>query len=426
MRKTLIGLVLLLSGCAAIPQDSPENRRVLATQVVDAQQMERQWKDTRSQIEQMMTKNLTQGQASAELTPETRERMDARAKSMWAIIDKHLTVEKLRSFTIDAYSATFTTEELESLRQFHTSAAGKALAAKQPELAKRLLEATQAVMKDAMPEIQSATRDTILDQSEVSKPRPAPVPDVPFPEAIRNKAAEIYPDVQRRFDHAKELARAGKSSDALAEYLWCFDDGMRRSPQYNGLRVGSLLNSISSLGQVYAPASQALRDRRDAARAALGANPNNNSAQLDFVCLNRILGENDKSVDFFDRLPADSPARPLFGPYVFDQLLAEKRYQDAAAAQPFSRFKQMFDSMADFAQPQPDHGRRTMANYVRLTAANELEALAGAGDIDQARNLLDLMLKADNSEQTIAVLRRHLARAGHSELLEQKDQSPPH
>jgi len=422
MNKALIGFALLLSGCTAIPQDSPESRRALATQIVDAQMPERQWKEMRGQVERTATQNPTLESGSAQVSPEVQRRMEAMTKGMWTIMDKHLTVDKFRSVMIDAYSATFTTEELSGVQQFYASPAGKAFLAKQPDLTKRMFEATQAMMKDIMPELKTAASEAVLEQGEVSEPRPSPVLDRSNPEDIRKKAAEIYPDVKSRFDRARELASEGKPSEALAEYLWCFDVGMRLSAQYNGLRVGSLLSSISRLGRIYAPASQALRERRDAARAALDANPNDNSAQLDFVCLNRTLGENNKSVEFYDRLPADSPARPLFGPYVFDQLLAEKRYQDAAAAQPFSRFKQAFDSMADFAQPQPDHGKRTMANYVRLTAANELEALAGAGDIDQARKLLDLILKADNSEETVATLRRHLERAGHGELLEQEDQ----
>ncbi|MGD1030617.1 MAG: DUF2059 domain-containing protein [Opitutaceae bacterium] len=427
MNKALVVLALvlsLLSGCAKTLKDSPENRRALATQVVDAQMPDKQWKDTREQVERMMTQNLTQGPGSAQSSPEVHERMEAMSKRMLATVDKHLTLEKVRSGMIDAYSSTFSVEELNGLLKFYKSSVGRELAAKQSELTRHMLESTQAMIKDMAPDLQAEAASVTLDQAAVARPRSSPLPDAPVSEAARIKAAEIYPDVQSRFDHAKELAASGKPSEALAEYLWCFDEGMRRSPQSNGVRLAVLMNSMASLARDYPPASQAMRDRRDAARAAIEADPRQIAAVTDFLALNQTLGENGANLDFFDRLPADSPARPYFGPYVIDQLLYEKRYKDALTAQPYAQFKRMFVSLMEFQSSQPDKGKRFFPTYVGMTASKELEALAGAGNLDQARDLLAQILKADRSEPTMEALGTHLERAGHSELLEQKDQTP--
>jgi hypothetical protein len=427
MNKALVGLALvlsLLSGCAKTQKDSPENRRALAALIVDAQMPDKQWKDTREQIERMMTQSYAQVPGSAQVSPEVHQQMEAMSKRALAIVDKHLTLEKVRGGMIDAYSSTFSAGELNGLLQFYKSSVGRELAAKQSELTRHMLESTQSMIRDMAPDLQAEAATVALDQGAVAKPRSSPLSDAPIPESARNKAAEIYPDVQSRFDNAKKLASSGKSSEALAEYLWCFDDGMRRSPQSNGLRLGVLLNSMASLARDYPPASQALRDRRDAARAAIEADPREIAAVMDFLALSQTLGENGANLDLFDRLPADSPARPYFGPYVIDQLLYEKRYKDALTAQPYAQFKRMFASMIEFQSSQPDKGKRFFPTYVGMTASKELEALAGAGNLDQARDLLGQILKADRSEPTMEALGTHLERAGHSELLEQKDQTP--
>jgi hypothetical protein len=59
-----------------------------------------------------------------------------------------------------------------------------------------------------------------------------------------------------------------------------------------------------------------------------------------------------------------------------------------------------------------------MSHYIAQSGGRELEALAGAGDLAHARELLQILLKADGSQATLSVLRDHLERAGHGELLE--------
>jgi hypothetical protein len=256
----------------------------------------------------------------------------------------------------------------------------------------------------------------IHDEKVTPKPSISSSPATPASEAAREMASAASPDVQARYDHARELARQGKNVKALAEYLWCFDDGMRQSRQFAELRLNSLLSSVAKLGQNYPPALQALRQRRDAAKTHVLEDTNDTSSLVDMVALNHQLGEAAANLAFYDQLPAESRARALLGGYVFDQLIEAHRYPEAAAAQPFDQFKRMFDPIIKHFEAHPER-KRGMSHYVAQSGGRELEALAGAGDLAHARELLQILLKADGSQATLSVLRDHLERAGHGELL---------
>ena len=426
MKTILLLLALLMAGCATISQDSPENRRALATRVVNLQQPEQQLKEMREQVKRMMSQTVGQMAGPTSATPEGRQRAQAVMDQVWKVMDKYLTAEKLRSLTIEAYSATFTTGELASLERMYATDAGKTLVAKQPELARRLMEASQAMMKEAMPELRRVGMEAALEakkEEPPASPVPAAAPGAPVSEAVRKLAADTYPDVQGRYNHARELDAQGKSAEALAEYLWCYDEGMRRSAAFTGVRQSFLLHSVVALSQQYPPARQALQDRRDAARLRLQEDPTDSTAQMDFAALNRELGEASATLAFYDQLPAGSPGRATLGRMLFDQLLSAKRYSEAAAAQPYAQFKQMFEMTAEHMKTRPDPTGRMMSMYVGQSGAKELEALAGAGELDQAKELLQLLLNADHSDDTLFTLRLHLERAGHAELLPPKE--PP-
>ena len=61
---------------------------------------------------------------------------------------------------------------------------------------------------------------------------------------------------------------------------------------------------------------------------------------------------------------------------------------------------------------------RQMHNYNINMAAENVEVLAGAGDIESARELLRKVLATDSTPETRALLAKHLSRAGRPELLE--------
>lgn len=235
-------------------------------------------------------------------------------------------------------------------------------------------------------------------------------------------AGTYYADADSRYKHGKKLAKNGHYAEALAEYLWCYDDGMRRDAAMSGVRSSFLLSSIVILGKKYPPATQALRDRVDNAKAWLKTHPGDNAATADFGALNHALGDDSATLAYYDQLPANDNGRMSLGFLVFAQLLEAKRYQDAVAAVPYDRFLMTFNvelnHMRTLKQGEgnPLIGA-TLQAFLLQSGSRQLEALAGAGKLAQAHDLIKTLLEVDHSENAMTILRTHLERAGHADLL---------
>jgi thioredoxin-like negative regulator of GroEL len=229
--------------------------------------------------------------------------------------------------------------------------------------------------------------------------------------------------VQARYQLAQTLAQTGKHAEALKEYLWLFDDGMKREPGFGGVRDSFLLSSIASLGREYPPALTALRERRDTAQAQLEAGGRDLLAAMDFARINGALNDEPRSLALFDNLPATSPARKVLGRFIFDQLLTSRRYADALGARPMEEFTRQFDMTTtrfwgDGASKFTPEMRKQMQSYCIEDAAKQIEALAGAGKLDDARQLIKRLRALDDTQATAVALHQHLDRAGQSKLAE--------
>lgn len=241
----------------------------------------------------------------------------------------------------------------------------------------------------------------------------------------RNSAAGNGPlnhaTVQARYSRALELARKGEAGAALKEYLWCFDDGMTRVSTYRVARRGALLDAMAKLGEVYPEALAVMRERRDLAeRSAVGSTYDMDSA-LDFAALNRALGDDSRTLALYDGLPADDPRRNALSGPAFEPLMMAQRYGDAAAAKPYKQMETQFDRITKASSPEGISNReevmKSNRDYAVNMTANSIEVLAGAGDLENARKLAGKLLGFDGTEQTKALLRARLLRAGKPGLL---------
>ena len=228
-------------------------------------------------------------------------------------------------------------------------------------------------------------------------------------EAVEKSASDPKLHVKARYDLGRELAQKGKNPEALTEYLWCFDVGMKEIPEYGGVRESFLLSDIAGMGAHYPPALDALKKRRDAAQKLILVE---DAAASEYGALNNYLGENEMTLAEFDKIPANNPRKASFGHWVADQLLEAKRYGEVLTVMPLDKFRKKFASLISSPNPsEPD--RVFLAEYT----GEELEALAGAGKIDEARDLLADLLKFDHSQETISRVHKHLERAGHADLM---------
>jgi thiol-disulfide isomerase/thioredoxin len=229
-------------------------------------------------------------------------------------------------------------------------------------------------------------------------------------------------DPMKREKLGSELARSGRNEEALKEFLWCYDEGLKHDSSFVGVRNSFLVSYIAQLGKHYPPAVEALKTRRDAAKQVLSATPADRDAASDFASLNHVLDEDQTTLAYFDELPANSPTRLMIGYHIFDLLLEAKRYSEAAQVRPYGRFVRTFEAerarfkQMDHAKLPPGAGD-SLREFAIESASKEIEALAGAGKQDEVRELLEKVLDFDHSDETTVTLHKHLERAGHADFL---------
>jgi RNA polymerase sigma factor (sigma-70 family) len=228
--------------------------------------------------------------------------------------------------------------------------------------------------------------------------------------------------VEARYKRAQELARSGDTAAALKEFLWCFDEGMPRVTGYGGVRDSFLLSEIAKLGENDPDALAALRERRDAAEKRLLGSKNDYDASTDFAAINRTLKEDARTLQLYDQLAPDDTRRRSLGLTIYDLLAASGRYQDAVQVRPYGMMSTLFESTIQERPLPPNISdptrlRQAQHDYAVTSAAKNIEVLAGAGDLEHAKSLVERLLAYDGSEATKTVLQKSLVRAGHPELL---------
>jgi len=219
--------------------------------------------------------------------------------------------------------------------------------------------------------------------------------------------------IQARYQYAQALDQSGKYPEALKEYLWLFDVGMKQSPAFAGVRVSYLVNSIAMLSRHYPPAGDELRARRDADEKALDAGTGGQSAVMEFASIDGALHENARTLAAFDKLPQGDPRRAMLGTQIFGLLLKKHRYKDAADAQPASMFLAIFEMQSGLISrfaSNPEAAAQIKGMFVK-NALDEIEALSGAGLTDDAKRVAGRLREFDSSKETAEAIAERMAAA---------------
>jgi hypothetical protein len=228
--------------------------------------------------------------------------------------------------------------------------------------------------------------------------------------------------IEARYRRAQDFLRDRNWSAALADLLWCYDEGMKQHSSYSGMRLSVVLSDIARLASNHPPALTALRERRERAQSRVLTDAADETSAHELSSLNRALGEDARTLELYDRLAPDDPQRRrlrIAGAY---QLLVNaRRYSDALSSVPYDRVASWFEresrppNVANEAYP--DLALKRHRRAVVSDAARNVEVLAGAGDLAHAREFAARVLAFDGSDETRELLGKHLTRAGHSGLL---------
>ena len=229
---------------------------------------------------------------------------------------------------------------------------------------------------------------------------------------------------------AETLTRQGSHAEALEEYLWCLEVGLRRNIPYATARRRLLLKGFVALAEQYPPARETLEQRRAAMEQALRDKKGTANLARDLAELNSCLGDEARTLALFDELPPRSKARYVLFDRVFEQLVEHRRYDELLAfvdpLQTFSQEKRMALMRKalwdDSPEARYERGNRAFAI---ARGAALVEALAGLGRIDEARTLIDKILKFDGRPEARTLLEQHLRRAECTELVRYLQPKPP-
>lgn len=228
---------------------------------------------------------------------------------------------------------------------------------------------------------------------------------------------------------AQALARCGKLSQALEEYLWCLEVGLRENVPYAAARRRLLLKGFVSLAEQHPPAREALMDRRAAMEQTLRSERDSANLARDLAELNRCLGNEARNLALYDQLPTKSKARYILFDRVLDQLIERRRYGDVLAAleplRAFSQEARLTRILGGSDERGPDASqRRGTRAFAVARGAKLLEALAGTGRAEEARSLVNAILRYDDTSETRALLKEHARRVQNQEVVSYVESRP--
>lgn len=248
-----------------------------------------------------------------------------------------------------------------------------------------------------------------------------------------------------RMDLARAYAELGHDAAALEEYLWCFDEGVIHEPSYSGVRVSFWLSEIAEFARRYAPAMDALNERRSTAEARIL----DGSAEYEdvsvYTSINHYLDTEEATLTLYERVKQEGrlSSTAMFGleEQVFQLLVDAKHYERAAAEVDIpgrvARIYELFEASvlpftdealsgmdeADRAQIEEQmeelertHGpgfveetRRSLEDMLRLSVASSYQVLLGARRDQEAALLAERLITTLDDAET----RRALAWAGY-------------
>lgn len=251
----------------------------------------------------------------------------------------------------------------------------------------------------------AATRRDNAELSAALKKARAIPPASPEPVISRVEAEE-------RIKQVRYLATDGDPAFALKELLWCWDHGVRALARGGrSARQSMLTSAFEKLAERYPPAREELRQRFEALRAKLLAGQDQDDAVSKFALLARASKQPEALVTLYDELGARSPLRRSVGIYAFDQMVRAQRYGDAVKIRDFASMNAAVERLND--------SRMAVArSFIIGTMGTNIEVLAGAGEMVQARALAERLLKYEPTAEVRAMVEKHLARAGQGGLLE--------
>jgi thioredoxin 1 len=225
-------------------------------------------------------------------------------------------------------------------------------------------------------------------------------------------------DVDAKMELARALLNKGDYSAAADEYVWLWQNILKHQPSMYGVRLSFMAGEMERAASKDADARKKFLTLRGEAWAALdGANAKPDHA-VDWVVLNRVVGEKDKTLEWYGTVKGDAKKRPLVERVARDLriLLIEKnRWAEAGAlyTDPLQALEtaEFIRSSTPAPAVPPDLDEQTakriadLANRgLREEAGTIYAAVLAAGRDAEAAKVAAEARKLDPSQEMLAAL----------------------
>ena len=241
--------------------------------------------------------------------------------------------------------------------------------------------------------------------------------------AIKQRAGTRNPadgkvDIRARLDLARSLDRAGKLDEAADEYVWLWRNMLKHDQGYYGVRLSFMAGDMERLAARSAVAKKKFTELRDEVTPAIQGAKVDRDDLVDWVTLNKIVGDTDATLAWFEKVKDEPRRRPLLK-YVDDDLeellISKGRWADVGRVypDPIEALKRQYEfSKTLSADNLPSGISAEQRKYLEDMPKQKLRDKAGilyagtlaAGREDVAQKLAARARELDESPAMIAAL----------------------
>lgn len=139
-------------------------------------------------------------------------------------------------------------------------------------------------------------------------------------------------DVDAKYRAAEAMIDARKYAEAAEEFAWLWDHMVEHQPSMHGVRVSFMAGKMKSLAGLDAMARERFRALRDRIAATVGNVPPRRELVHDWIVLNEVVQEEDRTLAWFDLVKEQPVWRVILRGEIHNlqpQLQREGRQRDA-------------------------------------------------------------------------------------------------
>lgn len=228
-------------------------------------------------------------------------------------------------------------------------------------------------------------------------------------DALREKvksAGDGDVDVRARLNYARTLLRRNEFDSATKEYVWLWENMVRHEPHTHAVRGSFVAADMHTLASRHAAARERFVAIRDAIEAAFESDGEDRDRRNDWLVLNRVVGDEDRTLRWFDRMKEIPRGSAVLARHSLEiERLLESRGRVADLIQLYPdpggelriAYEAFVEVPARYGAGGGDQTRGELQRAFRNKAGRLYAALLGAGRDPDARELAAEALRLDES-----------------------------